>query len=141
MNRQFLAPRPNLLRLSDFPRVASWQSFVHLAFSIGTYGRRIVRWRVSRTAHAGFVLDALEQALHDRWPFHGAGLVYRNDRGVRYVSILYAERLAESVIGLPKTEVIRCRGPWQHVEAVEFATLGWMDWFNNRRLAEPVGPR
>ena len=116
-------------------------------------------WRVSRTAHAGFVLDALEQALHERRPVRGGGLVHHSDRGVQYVSIKYTERLAkagiepsvgsvgdsydnalaETVIGLFKTEVIRRRGPWRQAEAVEFATLEWVDWFNHRRLLEPIG--
>ena len=159
VNRQFRAPRPNLLWLSDFTYVATWQGFVYVAFVIDAYARRIVGWRVSRTAHAGFVLDALEQALHDRRPLRGAGLVHHSDRGVQYVSIRYTERLAEagiepsvgtvgdsydnalaeSVIGLFKTELIRRRGPWRGLEAVEFATLEWVDWFNNRRLLEPIG--
>jgi transposase InsO family protein len=159
VNRQFRAPRPNLLWLSDFTYVATWQGFVYVAFVIDAYARRIVGWRVSRTAHAGFVLDALEQALHDRRPVRGAGLVHHSDRGVQYVSIRYTERLAEagiepsvgsvgdsydnalaeSVIGLFKTEVIRRRGPWRGLDAVEFATLEWVDWFNNRRLLGPIG--
>jgi len=159
VNRQFLAPRPNLLWVSDFTCVATWQGFIYVAFVIDTFARRIVGWRVSRTAHAGFVLDALEQALHDRRPLQGTGLVHHSDRGVQYVSIRYTERLAEagiepsvgsvgdsydnalaeSVIGLFKTEVIRRRGPWRSLEGVEFATLEWVDWFNNRRLLEPIG--
>ncbi len=68
VNRQFLAPRPNLLWLSDFTYVATSRGFVYVAVVIDTFARRIIGWRVSRTAHAGFVLDALEQALHDRRP-------------------------------------------------------------------------
>ena len=98
VNRQFRAPRPNLLWLSDFTYVATWQGFVYVAFVIDAYARRIVGWRVSRTAHAGFVLDALEQALHDRRPVRGAGLVHHSDRGVQYVSIRYTERLVEAGI-------------------------------------------
>ncbi len=159
VNRQFHAPRPNQLWLSDFTYVATWQGFVYVAFVIDAYARRIVGWRVSRTAHAGFVLDALEQALHERRPVRDAGLVHHSDRGVQYVSIRYTERLAEagiepsvgsvgdsydnalaeSVIGLFKTEVIRRRGPWRGIEGVEFATLEWVDWFNNRRLLGPIG--
>ncbi len=159
VNRQFHAARPNLLWLSDFTYVAAWAGFVYVAFVIDAYARRIVGWRVSRTAHAGFVLDALEQALHDRRPVKGGGLVHHSDRGVQYVSIRYTERLAkagiepsvgtvgdsydnalaETINGLYKTEVIRRRGPWKSLEAVEFATLEWVDWFNNRRLLEPIG--
>jgi transposase InsO family protein len=159
VNRQFRAPRPNALWLSDFTYVATWQGFVYVAFVIDAYARRIVGWRVSRTAHAAFVLDALEQALADRRPVQGGGLVHHSDRGVQYVSIRYTERLAEagiepsvgsigdsydnalaeSINGLYKTEVIRRCGPWRSLEAVEFATLEWVDWFNNRRLLEPIG--
>ncbi|RWN62421.1 IS3 family transposase [Mesorhizobium sp.] len=158
VNRQFHAPAPNRLWLSDFTYVATWAGFVYVAFVIDAYARRIVGWRASRTAHAGFVLDALEQALHDR-PAHGGGLVHHSDRGSQYVSIKYTERLAEAGVepsvgsvgdsydnalaettnGLYKAEVIHRRGPWRSFEAVEFATLEWVDWFNNRRLLEPIG--
>jgi putative transposase len=154
VNRQFHAPMPNVLWLSDFTYVSTWAAFV-----IDAYARRIVGWRVSRTAQAGFVLDALEQALHDRRPTRRDGLIHHSDRGVQYVSIKYTERLAEAgiepsvgsvgdsydnalaetVIGLFKAEVIHRRGPWRSFEAVEFATLEWVDWFNHRRLLEPIG--
>ncbi|XEY15804.1 IS3 family transposase [Azospirillum sp. HJ39] len=159
VNRQFQAPRPNALWVADFTYVATWQSFVYVAFVIDTFARRIVGWRVSRTAHAGFVLDALEQALHDRRPVKGSGLIHHSDRGSQYLAIRYTDRLteagvepsvgsvgdsydnalAETVNGLYKTEVIRRRGPWRTLEAVEFATLEWGDWFNHRRLLEPIG--
>jgi putative transposase len=159
VNRQFKAPRPNVLWVSDFTYVATWAGFVYVAFVIDAYARRIVGWRVSRSAHAGFVLDALEQALHDRRPVSGSGLVHHSDRGVQYVSIVYTERLAEAglepsvgsvgdsydnalaetINGLYKAEVIHRRGPWRSMEAVEYATLEWVDWFNNRRLLEPIG--
>jgi transposase InsO family protein len=158
VNRQFTAPRPNALWVSDFTYVATWSGFVYVAFVIDAFARRIVGWRVSRSARAEFVLDALEQALHDRQPWR-ANLIHHSDRGVQYVSIKYTERLAEAgiepsvgsvgdsydnalaetVIGLFKTEVIHRRGPWRSFEAVEFATLEWVDWFNNRRLLEPIG--
>ena len=159
VKRQFQAPRPNALWVSDFTYVATWTGFVYVAFVIDTFARRIVGWRVSRTAHAGFVLDALEQALHDRRPVRGGGLVHHSDRGVQYVSIKYTERLAEAglvpsvgsigdsydnalaetINGLYKAEVIWRRGPWRSFEAVEYATLEWVDWFNNRRLLQPIG--
>jgi putative transposase len=159
VNRQFRAPRPNVLWLSDFTYVATWAGFVYVAFVIDAYARRIVGWRVSRTAHASFVLDALEQALHDRRPVQHGGLVHHSDRGVQYVSIKYTERLAEAGVepsvgsvgdsydnalaetinGLYKAEVIHRRGPWRTFEAVEFATLEWVEWFNTRRLLEPIG--
>jgi putative transposase len=157
VNRQFKAPRPNVLWVADFTYVATWTGFVYVAFVIDAYARCIVGWRVSRSAHAGFVLDALEQALHDRKPC--GGLVHHSDRGSQYVSIKYSERLAqagiepsvgsvgdsydnalaESINGLFKAEVIWRRGPWRSMEAVEFATLEWVDWFNKRRLLEPIG--
>ncbi|WP_391346253.1 IS3 family transposase [Azospirillum sp. A23] len=159
VNRQFQAPRPNALWVADFTYVATWQGFVYVAFVIDTFARKIVGWRVSRTAHAGFVLDALEQALHDRRPAKGSGLIHHSDRGSQYVAVRYTERLtdagvepsvgsvgdsydnalAETINGLYKTELIRRRGPWRTLEAVEFATLEWIDWFNNRRLLEPIG--
>ena len=159
VNRQFHAPAPNVLWLSDFTYVATWSGFVYVAFIIDAFARRIVGWRVSRTAHASFVLDALEQALHERRPVHRGGLVHHSDRGSQYVSIKYTERLAEAGIepsvgsvgdsydnalaetinGLYKAEVIHRRGPWRSFEAVEFATLEWVDWFNHRRLLEPIG--
>ena len=159
VNRQFRAPAPDMLWVSDFTYVATWAGFVYVAFVIDTFARRIVGWRASRTAHAGFVLHALEQALHDRRPTHSGGLVHHSDRGSQYVSIKYTERLAEAGIepsvgsvgdsydnalaetvnGLYKAEVILRRGPWRSFEAVEYATLEWVDWFNHRRLLEPIG--
>jgi putative transposase len=159
VNRQFKAARPNVLWVSDFTYVATWVGFVYVAFVIDAYARRIVGWRVSRSAHAGFVLDALEQAIHDRKPVSGGGIVHHSDRGVQYVSIKYTERLAEAglvpsvgsvgdsydnalaetINGLYKAEVIHRRGPWRTLQAVEYATLEWVDWFNNRRLLEPIG--
>jgi putative transposase len=98
VNRRFQATRPNELWVSDFTYVATWVGFVYVAFVIDTYARRIVGWRVSRTAHTSFVLDALEQALHERRPIYRAGLVHHSDRGSQYVSIKYTERLAEAGI-------------------------------------------
>jgi putative transposase len=157
VNRQFHAPAPNRLWVSDFTYVSTWNGFVYVAFVIDVYARYIVGWRVSRTAHAGFVLDALEQAIHDRRPV--SNLIHHSDRGSQYLSIKYTERLAEAGIepsvgsvgdsydnalaetinGLYKAEVIHRRGPWRSFEAVEFATLEWVDWFNRRRLLEPIG--
>lgn len=159
VNRQFQAPCPNALWVADFTYVATWAGFVYIAFVIDTYPRRIVGWRVSRSAQTGFVLDALEQALYDRQPVNRGGLIHHSDRGSQYLSIKYSERLAEAGIessvgsvgdsydnalaetinGLYKAEVNHRRGPWRSLEAVEFATLEWVDWFNNRRLLEPIG--
>ena len=159
VNRQFQAPCPNALWVADFTYVATWAGFVYVAFVIDAFARRIVGWRVSRSAQTGFVLDALEQALYDRRPANRGGLIHHSDRGSQYLSIKYSERLAEAGIeasvgsvgdsydnalaetinGLYKAEVIHRRGPWRSMEAVEFATLEWVDWFNNRRLLEPIG--
>ena len=128
-----------MLWVSDFTYVATWKGFVYVAFVIDVYARRIVGWRVSTFPHAGFVLDALEQAVHERRPVKGIGLVHHSDRGSQYLSIKYTERLAETINGLFKAEVIHRRGPWRNFEAVEYATLEWVDWFNNRRLLEPIG--
>ena len=159
VNRRFHAPAPNMLWVADFTYVATWSGFVHVAFVIDAYARRIVGWRVSGSATAGFVLDALEQAIHQRCPAKDAGLVAHSDRGSQYLAMKYTERLAEAgiapsvgsvgdsydnalaetVIGLFKTEVIRRRGPWRSLEAVELATLEWVHWFNHQRLLEPIG--
>jgi transposase InsO family protein len=159
VNRQFRVPAPNMLWVSDFTYVATWKGFVYVAFVIDAYARKIVGWRVSTSPHAGFVLDALEQAVHERRPTKRIGLVHHSDRGSQYLSIKYTERLAEAGIepsvgsvgdsydnalaetinGLFKAEVIHRRGPWRSFEAVEYATLEWVDWFNNRRLLEPIG--
>jgi transposase InsO family protein len=159
VNRQFQASAPNMLWVLDFTYVATWAGFVYVAFVIDVFARCIVSWRVSRTAHAGFVLDALDQALLERRPVRGGGLIHHSDRGSQYVSIKYTERLAEAGIepsvssvgdsygnaltetinGRYKADVIRRRGPWRSFEAVELATLEWVDWFNNRRLLEPIG--
>jgi putative transposase len=159
VNRHFHAPAPNRLWVSDFTYVSTWNGFVYVAFVIDVFARYIVGWRVSRTAHASFVLDALEQAIHDRRPVHRGGLIHHSDRGSQYVSIRYTERLAEAGIepsvgsvgdsydnalaetinGLYKAEVIHRCGPWKSFEAVESATLEWVFWFNNKRLLGPIG--
>jgi putative transposase len=157
VQRTFTAPRPNALWVADLTYVATWTGFVYVAFVIDVFARRIVGWRVATTLRTDLTLDALEQALHAR-PDRD-GLVHHSDRGVQYLALRYTDRLAaagiapsvgtvgdsydnalaESVIGLYKTEVIRRQGPWRHVEAVEFATLAWVDWFNTRRLLAPLG--
>jgi len=157
VEREFQADRPNQLWVADLTYVATWAGFVYVAFVIDVFSRTIVGWRVSSSLRSDLALDALEQALHAR-P-RGDALVHHSDRGVQYLSIRYTERLAEAgiersvgtvgdsydnalaetIIGLYKTEVIRRRGPWRHIDAVEFATLSWVDWFNNRRLLEPLG--
>ena len=157
VNRQFQAERPNQLWVADFTYVATWSGWVFVAFVFDVFARRIVGWRVSRPIKAELVLDALEQAL---WAcLDTEGLIHHSDRGSQYLANRYTERLAESgiqcsvgttgdsydnalaesVIGLFKTEVIYPRGPWKSIKPVEYATLGWVDWFNNRRLLGPIG--
>ncbi|WAT15237.1 IS3 family transposase [Xanthomonas fragariae] len=157
VNRQFHAPSPNRLWVSDFTYVSTWAGFVYVAFVIDVYARRIVGWKVSQTAHTDFVLDALEQALHARRPTEG-GLIHHSDRGVQYVSIRYTERLAdagiepsvgsvgdsydnalaETINGLYKAEVIHRRA-WRNRQDVELATLDWVDWYNHKRLLGSIG--
>ncbi len=159
VDRAFKASRPNELWVSDLTYVATWRGFVYVAFVIDVFARRIVGWRVSTSLRSDLALDALEQAISEREDDQADRLVHHSDRGVQYLSIRYTERLAEagiepsvgskgdsydnalaeSVIGLFKTEVIRLRGPWRNVEDVEFATLEWVWWFNYHRLLEPIG--
>jgi putative transposase len=157
VQRKFVASRSNQLWVADITYVSTWSGFVFTAFVTDVFSRRIVGWRVSSSLRTDLALDALEQAIHAR-PEH-EGLIHHSDRGTQYLSICYTDRLveagiegsvgsvgdsydnalAESINGLYKTEVIRRRGPWKGVEDVEFATLKWVDWFNNRRLLGPIG--
>jgi putative transposase len=159
VDRQFTATRPNQLWVSDFTYVATWRGFVYVAFVVDVFSRRIVGWRASASLRTDLALDALEQAIYDRCDDATRDLVHHSDRGTQYLAIRYTDRLAdagiersvgsrgdaydnalaETVIGLFKTEVIRRRGPWQSLEAVEFATLAWVDWFNTRRLLASIG--
>ena len=163
-------PRPNQLWVSDFTYVATWGGCVYVAFVIDVFARRLVGWRVSASMRTDCVLDALEQAIYAHRGDALTGLVHHSDAGSQYLSMRYTDRLvdagiapsvgsqgdaydnalAESVIGLYKTEVIRrtpCglagvglqARPWRTLEAVEFATLTWVDWFNTRRLLGPLG--
>ena len=158
VERDFRASRPNQLWVADITYVATWNGFVYVAFVTDVFSRRIVGWRVSRSLRSDLALDALEMALWARGK-NADGLVHHSDRGSQYLSIRYSERLAEAgavasigsrgdsynnalaetINGLYKTEVIRRRGPWKNIDDVEFATLEWVDWFNNRRLLEPIG--
>jgi len=157
VQREFSASHPNQLWVADITYVATWQGFAYVAFVIDVFSKYLVGWRVSSSLRSDLALDALEQALHAR-PFR-EGLIHHSDRGSQYLSIRYTERLAEAGIeasvgsrgdsydnalaetinGLYKTEVIYRSGPWRSVEAVELATLAWVDWFNNRRLLSSIG--
>ncbi len=157
VQRDFTADGPNQLWVADLTYVATWTGFVYVAFITDVFSRKIVGWRVSNSLRSDLALDALEQALHMRPDLDG--LIHHSDRGVQYLSISYTERLvkagiepsvgsvgdsydnalAETINGLFKTEIIRAQGPWRNIEEVEFATLAWVDWFNNRRLFGPIG--
>ena len=159
VERDFRASRPNQLWVADLTYVATWSGFVYVAFVIDVFSRRIVGWRASTSLRSDLALDALEQALYDRPLLPAEPLVHHSDRGVQYLSIRYTERLAqagiepsvgstgdsydnalaETVIGLFKTEEIHRRGPWKGLEDVEFATLEWVAWYNGSRLLEPLG--
>ena len=159
VNRQFVAEAPNQLWVSDFTYVSTWAGMVYVAFVIDVFARRIVGWRVSTSMTTSFVLDALNQAISQRCPAEGGGLIHHSDRGSQYLSIRYTERLvdagidtsvgtvgdsydnalAESIIGLYKTEVIKRLGPWRNVDAVELETMRWVHWYNHQRLLQPLG--
>ena len=158
VDRNFSAPAPNRLWVADLTYVATWSGFVYVAFVIDAFSRFLVGWQASRSLRTDLALDALEMAI---WHRRGVldGLVHHSDRGSQYLSIRYTERLAEAgavtsvgsrgdsfdnalaetIIGLYKTELIRRRGPWKGINEVEYATLEWVDWFNHRRLLEPIG--
>lgn len=159
VNRVFVADMPNQLWVSDFTYVSSWQGMVYVAFVIDVFARKIVGWRVSTSMATGFVLDALNQAICQRAPGEADKLIHHSDRGSQYLSIRYTERLAEagidtsvgsvgdsydnalaeSIIGLFKTEVIKFLGPWKSVGQVEWETLKWVDWYNKTRLHSAIG--
>jgi transposase InsO family protein len=155
VNRPFVASRPSQLWVADITYVATWRGFVFVAFVVDVFSRRIVGWRVSTSLKTDLVLDALAQVVYARGK--SDDLIHHSDR--EYLSIRYSERLAEAGItasvgsigdsydnalaetinGLYNTEVIRKRGPWRNVDAVEDATLECVDWFNNRRLLHLIG--
>lgn len=159
VQRQFTAVMPNQLWVSDFTYVSSWQGMVYVAFVIDVYARKIVGWRVSTSMTTGFVLDALNQAICQRARSAADKLIHHSDRGSQYLSIKYTERLAEagidpsvgsvgdsydnalaeSTIGLFKTEVIDFMGPWKSVGQIEWETLKWVNWYNTKRLHSKIG--
>jgi putative transposase len=159
VQRDFSAAAPNRLWLCDITYVRTWSGMVYVSFVIDCFARMIVGWQASRSLRTDLALDALEQAIWARKDEGLGELVHHSDRGSQYLAIRYTERLAEaggvqsvgsrgdsfdnalaeSVIGLYKTEVIRNKGPWRVLDDVEFGTLEWIDWWNNRRLLEPIG--
>jgi putative transposase len=158
VERDFSATRPNQLWVADLTYVATWSGFVYVAFVIDAFSRFLVGWQAARSLRTDLALDALEMAIWRRQA-QLDGLVHHSDRGSQYLSIRYTERLAEAgavtsvgsrgdsfdnalaetIIGLYKTELVRRRGPWKGIDQVEYATLEWVDWFNHRRLLEPIG--
>jgi putative transposase len=161
VDRQFTASAPNRLWVADLTYVRTWSGFVYVAFITDVFSRRIVGWQASRSLRTDLALNALEQAIweRNRAGIDLDGLVHHSDRGVQYLSIRYTERLAEngavssvgsrgdsydnalaeSIIGLYKTELVRNRGPWRGLDDLELATLEWVDWFNHRRLFHDLG--
>ncbi len=157
VERNFTATRPNQLWVADLTYIATWRGFVYVAFVIDAFARRIVGWRAASSLRSDLALDALEQALYDRET--DGDLIHHSDRGGQYLAIRYTERLAEAgiessvgsrgdsydnalaetVIGLYKTELIHHEGPWRGLDDVEYATLEWVAWFNTQRLLEPIG--
>lgn len=158
VERKFSAPAPNRLWVADFTYVSTWSGFVYVAFVIDAFSRYLVGWRVSSSLRTDLALDALEMAIWARGGSPLKGLIHHSDRGVQYLAVRYTERLAEvgvvrsvgsrgdsydnalaeTVVGLYKTELIRRRGPWRSLEQVELATAEWVDWWNHRRLHSAV---
>lgn len=158
VERDFSAQRPNQLWVADLTYVATWSGFVYVALVIDAFSRYLVGWQAARSLRTDLALDALEMAIWRRQA-QLEGLVHHSDRGSQYLAIRYTERLAEAgavtsvgsrgdsydnalaetIIGLYKTELIRRRGPWKGLDDLEYATLEWVDWFNHRRLLEPIG--
>ena len=156
VERQFTAAAPNQLWVVDFTYVATFSGFVYVAFAIDVFSRMIVGWRAARSMRTDLPLDALDMALwhRSRAGIDLTGLIHHSDAGSQYTSIRYSERLAdvgalpsigsvgdsydnalaESVIGLFKTELVRWEGPWKGLDDLELATLVWVDWFNNQRV-------
>jgi putative transposase len=162
VGRRFSPPAPGRLWVADFTYVPTWSAMVYVAFVIDAYSRQILGWRAATTMRTALVLDALEQAIWTRQRSGAAslaGLVHHHDAGSQYTSIAFTERLAaagahpsvgsvgdaydnalaETVIGLYKTELIKPHGPWRTCEQVEAATLHYVDWFNHQRLFEACG--
>jgi putative transposase len=159
VDRQFKVTAPNRLWVADLTYIRTWAGMVYSAFVVDAFSRRILGWQTSTTPRTDLALDALEMALWTRRKEDVTSVVHHSDRGVQYLSIRYTERLseagavtsvgsrgdsydnalAETIIGLYKTELIRQQGPWKNLDEVEYATLEWVDWFNHRRLLEPIG--
>ncbi len=159
VKRQFVATGPNRLWVADLTYVKTHVGWVYVAFVLDVFSRFIVGWQCSTSLRSDLAIDALEMALHSRRHQDLSDLVHHSDRGVQYLSIRYSERLseagavasvgsrgdsydnalAESFNGLYKTELIHHRGPWKGIDDVEWATLTYVDWFNQRRIHNEIG--
>ena len=159
VERRFEASAPNQLWVADLTYVKTHAGWVYVAFVIDVFSRCVVGWQTSTSLRCDLALDALEMAIYGRKDAGLAGLIHHSDRGVQYLAIRYTERLAEAGVvnsvgskgdsydnalaesfnGLYKTELIHRRGPWRNVEHVEWATLNYVDWFNNRRIHNEIG--
>jgi putative transposase len=157
--RRFRADAPDRLWVADLTYVKTHSGWVYVAFVVDVFSRFVVGWQASRSLAAELALDALEMALWARRARRLDGLVHHSDRGTQYLAIRYSERLAaagiaasvgsrgdsydnalaESFHGLYKAELIRHHGPWRGLDDVEHATLGYVDWFNHRRLHGELG--
>lgn len=167
LNRDFTAPRPDHTWVMDFTYCRTWAGWVYVAFIVDVYSQRIVAWHAQTTKHVELVMIPLRMALWERardgHPIQPKQLRAHSDAGSQYVSLAYTEKLAldgiapsigsigdafdnalmETINGLFKTECIRTavfhHGPYRTIGDVEFATAGWVDWYNTRRLHSSLG--
>ena len=160
VDRNFTATVPNRLWVADLTYVKTHSGWVYAAFIIDVFSRMVVGWQLSNSLRSDLAIDALEMAVWNRTRAGQVldGLVHHSDKGVQYLSIRYSERLAENDIvasvgstgdsydsamaeafnSLYKWELIYPKGPWTGLDDVEFATMGYIDWFNHRRLHDEI---
>lgn len=157
VDRKFRTTAPDQIWVADFTYVITYSGVVYVAFVVDVFARRIVGWKADTNMRTELVLDALEMALWSRRRSGrrvGGGLIHHSDRGSQYTSIAFTDRLleagidasvgsvgdafdnalAESTIGLYKTELIWRRSSWRSFEQVEYESMKWIDWYNERRL-------
>ena len=162
VKRQFIAGAPNRLWVADFTYVAAWTGTVYTAFAIDVFSRKIVSWKTSMSKETDLVLDTIDAGLRNQQYRNIAGeskLIHHSDAGSQYTSFRFTQHLldagidasvgtvgdaldnalAESTIGLYKTELIKPHGPWHNREEVDTATAAWVDWYNNHRLHSACG--
>lgn len=158
VQRQFRAPAPNRLWVTDITYIRTWAGWAYLALVIDVYSRRIVGWALTSHMRTELPLEALEMAIWAR-DERLDGLIHHSDRGSQYTAIRYADTLAdvhaaasvgsrgdsydnamaESTIGQIKAELIHRRGPWRTFEQLEYAVFEYLDWWNHRRLHGEIG--